>query len=397
MKAIKVLLIVALLYAGSSMAGRPQRNGRVNGVNLNFRPVEQMLPGLSKGDYQYKLDGFILDDDYEIYNFHYNGDKLIATYSEVVDEFKLYDSLHYNEAGQMVRLSGWQWLNNQWVNVYYVDYTYNAQGLLASRSNYNYGFSGNSWELGGVYEYNYNANGQLVLTELTLAGTNYIFQKVEYTYNNGLLQRELWSINFSGMEMEPMESLTYKYIDGRVQTIYDSTWNGECWEHTGYETFSYDATGNCLQHSTFDHVNRESTRSEYEYSSTPLSTTLMPYHPEMTRPETYNNTNIFTVEHWYQMDANHVFRYFGDYVYNYSSFVSIAEADNAPSLSVYPNPASSRLYVDAPAHEAYRLFDAAGRMVQQGLLSSDGIDVSALSAGLYRLMVGQHAQSVVIK
>jgi len=395
MKAIKILLLSTLLYAGATLADRPLHPVRVGGLNLNFRPVEQLMPGMPKGSYQYKLDGCTSNDGHEFYNFYYSGSQLIATYSEVVGDYKLYDSLHYNDIGQLVRLSGWQWLNGQWTNVYYIDYTYNSQGLLATRSNYNH-FSGN-WELGGVYEYSYNTDGQLVLTELTMAGSSYVFQKVEYTYNDGLLKRELWSLNPSGMGMEPSESLTYTYSNGRKQTVYDSIWNGNGWDYEGRETFTYNADGNCTQHSTYDYINRETSRSEYEYNTTLLSATLMPYHPELTRPKTYGNVNTYTTEHWYQMDANQVFGYAWDYNYEYSAFVTISDTDKVPSMTVYPNPATERLYVDAPISTSYSLYDLAGRQHLSGQITPAGIDVSTLPAGFYRLHLGPYVISVVIQ
>lgn len=63
-------------------------------------------------------------------------------------------------------------------------------------------------------------------------------------------------------------------------------------------------------------------------------------------------------------------------------------ADEA--LSVYPNPAQGLLYVqgrvDAEAH--VRIFSADGRMCLQTQLDDSGIDVSALTPGLYMLRIG---------
>jgi hypothetical protein len=120
--------------------------------------------------------------------------------------FSVIDSLFYNEQGQMVRLAGWQLLDGSWKNVYYIDYTYDAAGNIASRTNYN-DFDG-VWQLGAVYAYSYNADNQIVLTTLTMSGVQY--QNVEHSYVEGRLFEELW-FAYTGSGPSPDEKLTYRY------------------------------------------------------------------------------------------------------------------------------------------------------------------------------------------
>ncbi|MBO7648328.1 MAG: hypothetical protein J6S48_03105, partial [Bacteroidales bacterium] len=91
-----------------------------------------------KNDYQWEMTSFYTDDYYQICNFSYNADhRLLAMSDSIYGEYNVIDSMSYDAAGNLVRLSGWQKLGGVWQNVYYIDYTYNAAGLITSRSNYN--------------------------------------------------------------------------------------------------------------------------------------------------------------------------------------------------------------------------------------------------------------------
>ena len=98
-----------------------------------------------------------------------------------------------------------------------IDYTYDGDGNLASRTNYN-NFDG-VWKLGGVYRYLYDPDGRILLSELTMGGI--VFQRVEYTYYDGNLVCELW-FGYDGSGLTPSEKIVTEWMGGRKATEYDS-------------------------------------------------------------------------------------------------------------------------------------------------------------------------------
>lgn len=303
--------------------------------------IERMA---AKNNYTQKLVGYRTSDYYEFQHYSYDADhKLIAVKDSVRNEYSVIDSLAYNDQGQMIKLSGWQLMSNGWKNVYYIDYTYDAAGNIASRTNYNM-FDG-EWNLGGVYEYTYNQNNQITLTTLTMTGR--VFQKIEYTYVDGLMTQELW-YNFDGMGLSPSEKICSSYENGLKTLELDSTAasNGG-WEYYGRRTYAYDEYGNCVEYHYYDQTRGEAERSIYSYDyDMPLSQTLMPWDPEMIRPVTYNNAHAYYSEAWYTVDVEHVLQYVCDYVYEYADINLGINDLTSENFSVYPNPASDVVVVE---------------------------------------------------
>jgi hypothetical protein len=64
----------------------------------------------------------------------------------------------------------------------------------------------------------------------------------------------------------------------------------------------------------------------------------------------------------------------------------IKEADELADMSIYPNPANDRItFLGYPPKRpyGYRIVSATGKMVAEGKLTSEAIDISTLSQGLY--------------
>ncbi len=213
---------------------------REDASRLNLRPAEAIA---MKGEYGYRMSGYTTNDNYIICRYYYDDQhRLEAVYEEVPGEYRLYDSLRYNALGQLVRMDGYQWLGGQWQHVYYVDYGFNEEGLGSSRTNYN-NMDGD-YQLGGVYEYSYNADGQIVRSELTMMGE--VYQVVDYQYNNGLLFTETWSYAelFSSSDaFTPSERFHYHYADGRLVLVQDSLYDAGSWMYYGKVEYAMNHKG----------------------------------------------------------------------------------------------------------------------------------------------------------
>ena len=381
--------VLTITFSITVLIGMAQT--QVRPLNDGHR-INRIQEWVAKNNYRYKLANFRTNDMYQFNDFYYNSqNQLVAVKDSVRNDYSVIDSLFYNERGQMTRISGWQLLQGRWQNVYYIDYTYDLMGNIASRSNYN-NFDG-VWELGGVYQYTYNADNQILLSVLTMGGIQ--FQKVEYSYIDGCLSEELW-YSYNGSGLSPDEKLTYTYnSDNKLSQIADSVTDGNGgWSYFGRHNYLYDNNGNCTEHHYYDNTGMEAERSIYHYvEGITLDETLMPWTPEMTRPKTYTNANVYDVEQWYSVDVDHHLQYVCDFIYNYTENTNrICDIASSP-LGVAPNPANNVVTIygllDIPAK--VRIIDGLGRVAMTATLSSESnqVNVSSLPSGYYTLLVDQ--------
>lgn len=380
--------VLTIVFSITMLIGMAQTEVRPHNDGHRINRIQQLA---AKNNYQYKLTNFCTNDLYQFCDFSYNGqNQLITVKDSVSGDYSLIDSLFYNGQGQLTRMSGWQLLNGRWENVYYIDYTYDQAGNIASRTNYN---NFGSWELGGVYQYTYNSDNQIVLSVLTMGGIQ--FQKVEYTYLDGRLTEELW-YSYNGSGLSPDEKLTYTYnADNKLTQIADSVSDGGSdWVYFGRHNYQYDNAGNCTEHHYYDNTGMEAERSIYQFvEGMSLSETLMPWTPEMTRPKTYTNVGVYQTEQWYSVDVDHILRHVCDYIYNYTENTNrIKEIASVP-LGVAPNPANNMVTIyglfDIPAQ--VRIFDVRGLVVMSATLNSasNQINVASLPSGCYTILVDQ--------
>lgn len=355
----------------------------------------------AKNNYQWKMSNFHTDDYYQICNFSYNADhRLLAMSDSIYGEYNVIDSMSYDAAGNLVRLSGWQVLDGVRQNVYYIDYTYNAAGLITSRSNYN-NFDGD-WVLGGIYSYTYNNRNQLVLTTLNFGGL--LYQKTEYQYSGDDCVQELWySYDFDSGALLPSEKYVTSYADGRKVLRLDSiSDDGTYWQYNGKFTYQYDSRGNCTEYHHYDGTDYEVERSLYTYDyGKPLSSTLIPWNPELDRPRMYDNVDACVREAWYSLDVDHVLQYVCDYVYEYNDINTGVQAAESQKVSLYPNPASGRIVLDGlqDGDAEVRIHDLSGRLVLTRRASgpTTALDITALAPGCYVVKVVQGEEVKVVK
>lgn len=322
---------------------------------------------VSADELQYKLVRFSDNYNVELTEFIYNTDHVMIATHNVLDEserYEWYDSLKYDNNGNLVRLDCWQLLNKKFKYVNYIDYTYDDQNRITSRTNYNL-IQGN-WELGGIYTYTYDESGHHVLTQLEMGGA--VFQEIDYIYDGNNLQEEIWKLkSMSGTALEVSEKISYEYDSlDRVIAMYDSTYDGSAYTFFRRHIYSYDADGNCEYHKAFDSTG-EVERSAYTYCDKLKSETLMPYTPEMTRPEnTQYNVNVYTKEEYWTLDADFVFQHMCDYNYEYIGIneSGVEDVVNDKALRQVRNVrkivVDGRIYIECGED----LFDLNGRRVR---------------------------------
>lgn len=407
MKQIFTLLALVCLVAGSLNAQHNRRGSRFNDdtTHLRIGNVERMAlaASMAKNTYDYKLDGYMSDDQYEIFRYTYQNNRIVSIYDLYVGEWETIDSLRYDSQGHLTKYICNQFLpdGSGWAKVYYIDYTYDNEGRVLTRKNYNRDYEDHSqYNLGGTYNYHYE-NGKLDRVLITLGLQEIIFQSVDYIYDNaGNLIREIWSIDesFDGTgSLLPNEILHYRYENGRCVETFDSVWDpyNYDWYLAGRDTYVYDENGNCLEAHSWTRSGNESTRSEYVLNNYRVNQTLLPTNPERTLPKFYENTFCYDLERWYQMDDNNTFSYAWDYIYSYSGINGIQGIEKM-DLKVYPNPATNYIVLDGEEELPFFLYDQAGRLVLNGFTKDHRIDVSHLAKGSYTLVSNHKGAHVVI-
>lgn len=392
MKKILLFTVCCAVMLSVSAQGLFQKHThlREDAKCLNLRPAEKMA---KSADYNYRLASYNTDDLYITCEYHYDAyRRLVAVHELVPSEYELIDSIRYNEQNQLVRLDGYQLINSEWKHVYYIEYTYNNRGLIVTRSNYNEMYG--EFELGGIYEYFYNEQDQITRSELLFM--NSLYQVVDYVYQDGLLLSETWSYSdpFSySEEFEPAEKIHYTYTDNRLTTVYDSIYDVvDGWMYYGKQTYVYNEAGNCTEMHAYDADENETERSIFTYDNRLLEETLMPWTPEITRPQTFTNKNIYTLEEYWALDVDFVLQYVCDYEYNYVGIdegVGLADVEQLP-LTITPNPTENIIVLSGLAEGTHQMeiVDMAGRIVMSDNVSnSKQIDLSELQKGCYLVKV----------
>ena len=72
------------------------------------------------------------------------------------------------------------------------------------------------------------------------------------------------------------------------------------------------------------------------------------------------------------------------------------EASNQINLTIFPNPASSFLYIETTENfDNYTIISAEGKLQASGKLFSNKIDVNDLSSGLYYLQISNLKGNII--
>lgn len=390
MKKNLTLLVMATMLV-SSVAAQPKHSrDYLNEVTHNGQRTRMIERAIYDGSYTHRLASFTTNYADETNRFTYDwAHRLTSVYAEMTgdDGYRLIDTVMYNDLSRLVRLEGWQYLYEEWVNVYYIEYTYDAAGNIASRTNYN-NFGG-EFEMGGIYTYTYNENHQILTSELEMGGT--IYARDTYTYQNGLLNERICS-SYNGYGLSPDFRMTYEYDDrGRLTLETDySTEDGTNWALDKRYTYTYNNNGDMTEYHAYDNGNNELERRVYAYNTNiDLAKTLMPWNPEIdNRPVIYQSAHCYTTENWWTLDDQFRLQHICDYLYTYVDINDGVENEQcADGLRLYPNPARDIVYIEGIEGANVTIYDMMGRLVLNVEQAGTSINTSSLAAGCYNVVV----------
>ncbi len=344
-------------------------------------------------DKHFSLSEIRSSDDLEYEKFTYNREMLLETTHTLFDDgMKLIDSLIYDEFNNIVKLDLFQFINNVWTYVSYIDYTYDENRNRISRSNYN-NYGSGPFILGGIYNYYYDENNKLSNWELYMGGTT-LMQTGTLTYNDdGRVILELGQDVVSGVP-EDSWKIDYQYnTDGSLKSTSQSFWDGSSWDVFATELFYYDEYRNCIK---WDHKNGNvvTDRKEYEYNMEYTADQIyIPINPEEETSDLVARNNMVTIQHWYtENDAGNL-AYICDYLYKYDTIYNTATTTHpldAVNIRVYPNPASELITIvgNNTIINKIDVVDNTGKIVlnSSNLNKQEAkLDISSLKTGIYYL------------
>lgn len=399
-----LILLTLVLCTLAALAQRPTLQGsNGNPDRISNFELSLLYPSMEKSPYQYRLDSYFADDDYEIHNYFYDAQgRCIAI--ENIDGYEgfngsthSFDSLRYDANNNMIRLDCYQYMSTEegWRHVNYCLYTYDEQHRLATRTNYNI-FNGEP-NLGGVYTFEYDDQGRLALRWLQFMGMRY--DEMHYTYDDqGRLQQTLFKLcEYPSPELYDYERCDYTYgSNGLLASIEAYNLSSD---NMTRELFTYNADGDMTDYLKTTASGTELEKRIYSFGSLPMSDTYIPRNFEQEEPLSYSNHHAYDRMQWYTQNDNMVLTYVCDFIYEYDQVnghsgytgdpASIDQA-SAATLSLYPNPATDRLTIEGQQGDnMLYLYSLDGRLCHmQRLSGADAtVDLSALARGTYLVRV----------
>lgn len=403
MKRFSVLCLLLTLCAGSPATSRADVPPAIlpKGLLRHIATVEHYAAQAKDNrGLRYRLDSRIAEGDYETSYFYYDTQNRLVC-STITSDLDTKDSLFYDENGNVARFDGWQNLGLEWMHVYYIEYTYDANGNRLTRTNYN-NFSQNGepeWNLGGIYEYAYNENNQVVSHEMYFGSADFLYETCDYTYDaDGRPAEQIFKNRDFDGNMANSAKIEYSYdAAGRLNQVKNYYYEDGGWTLNSIREYVFDEAGNCSEMNTKDKNGDYVDRHLYEFNpDIPCSQVLLPTdHPELGVIEFYaGDSHPRTIDHWYSMDMDqgtlaHIF----DYNYNYTDMTGIEDHAGGPDFRAYPNPAAGLVHFDAAAFlspvKEVAVYDMQGRPadIRPYIQGTNAVNLDGLRPGLYILRV----------
>ena len=361
-------------------------------ITLTFAGFSQVF----KQKKEFSLSEIRSSDDLEYIKYSYTNDMLMLSRKvRTEDNIQSIDSLLYDEFNNIARLNTYQLLDNKWVHVFYLDYTYDENGNCLTRTNYN-SFGTPEFTIGGIYNYYYDEDNKLTNWELYIGGTD-LLQVSTLTYNaDGKVIQEIGQ-NVNWGNYENSYKVDYQYnSDGTLNIISHSIWSASSWNDYTTDLFFYDEHKNCIK---WDHKlgTRVVDRNEYEYDMEYTSDQIvMPVEPDayLDVSSLVAMNNKVTLKHWYTMNDNTgELVYVCDYIYDYDiiDYTSVPNHGfNTENVRIFPNPASDLITIsgDNTIINNIDVVDNTGKIVLKETNLNKGetnLDITTLKSGIYYL------------
>lgn len=343
-----------------------------------------IAPALLWAQDYYCLDRVYSSDQLESLQYYYDNDNRLYAYEldELTGDEPLHirDTFYYDVNGDCIKIRNHQLLGNIWAYTWYIDYEYDANHNRISRENYNSFDNGVTFDLGGRYEYHYNADNQITDYVMYFVGEE--FMRGTYSYDaQGRMTQLLETQNdpWGGSGWSDVSKTVYSYDSEDHCTRIDFYYYQYSWVLDKSYVFTYDDAGNTSIRTTYVSsgiVDRVSYQYDLEY---PYDRCIIPVDPEEVKWDTYVNRPLGYG--WEAADDSGNLVWVCDFIFDYIGVEAAVASDPVQLLEVYPNPSTDVINVRMEGLRRVEILDQNGRVV---LTSDQGrIDVSSLAAGTY--------------
>ncbi len=266
----------------------------------------------------------------------------------------------------------------KWVVKIKIDFTYDSIGNLSSDIIYHWDETTNDWVEHNKDEYAYDSNGNRtsyyysVWNEITSNWVNRY--KSEYTY---------------GSNGNPVSGSSYEWDEATNEWAGSSTWED-----------GYDSYGNLtfISEYTWDETTgnwvgwKEETIYDYNYLAKDLIL------PDWFQDENMKHKITDVLHYSTNEDTGGLYvEGRGKFFYSDKTITGI-DNNEIELVQVYPNPASSTLYIKGLApNVAVSIFDLNGLLIGNKQLNGNQMDISELANGVYILKVSNHGKPRIMK
>lgn len=351
-------------------------------------------------------------------------DSIVSQYEKITftyDELNCTNIVYYSNEGY------------EWMPFEYLEYTYDELGRVATfistrgtqKEEYTYNDQNqlietiistrlseeDPWELDERYLFEYDDDGNITLEYGFLAiDDNWSdFTKRVYENEDGLLRTMTYYLYVYAEGWTPWDLYNYSYDEnGRCVEMISSLWDEEQWHENDKYEYEYDDEGNRIRETVSDHyMNNEwvySSKREFEYDINSNCTVVNSYNYyngwnssgykyfsyDLSVPveETTGIMIVWDKElsihnkvtSWQESTGSLLIE---NNLY-YSGYLSVYEND-APLLSIWPNPASEVLNLSAEGISQVEIYSLSGKLMISTTTACQTINVSSLPAGCYLL------------
>jgi len=339
-----------------------------------------------------RLKSIISSDELESNTFEYNEDGKVASRFHVedwYDGFVFKDVFTYNELGQLVEDNTWQELADftDLKNVCRLKYTYDEQGRLKTRDNYNvFNMTTFEFEHSACIVYDYDDMGRKLRDTYYWANDlKTPFMYLDYTYDadDRLARVEETQYDMYYQDYLTLGATTYEYNSkGQLTKETYVSLDGVQEYPVSCEVYSY--IGNdVVRHESQTGDGIANSRFEFDYDMTvPVSDVLYPESHEYKIESSHNFAHKRLRDKVWIADMDDVLQYSHDMNYTYeentANAIQNVNADNATKF-VY-NVENGKIHLNGET--MVRVMDMSGKTVLSTTSNSD-IDLSSLPTGSY--------------
>lgn len=379
----KVLLFAtALCCMMSAQAQFGTKKSTENQLKSRIKTVQQLNRGTAA--FTQKVDSIVMAYGLATvvfeYDNQYNTTKTVMMgpgHSVVTVTEHAYDSQNHRISTITTQLNG---------RKEKVEYTYNNLGLVEKAIQYE--FEEGEWEEDELNVYEYDADGNLVLAT-TFDQENDVWEndaKTEYTYQNGKVVKEI-QYNWLLGEWVEDQSIDYNYdAQGDLVEAIEFDKVGLEWVKDELNKYTYDANHNCTSQTEYDY---NGTIEDWEIEG------MVEYTFDLSVPSSDiagldnfgqgvlgMNNKLLTVDETSYDDG--IPQQTINYTLYYSAITGLGE-NNEALLSVWPNPASETLSLNAEGLQQVEIFSMDGRQAMHIGNGFETVNVSSLAKGCYLL------------